>query len=150
MSEPELNPTPTELVRNTRKARGAAVILWLDRLLTIEAISALYALGWGITFINPSYDTFEGSSTYQAMAAWFHEEVWAIWFGILGLLTLIAIARPNRRVMYTVLSLLASTWAFVTVMIFRANPASPGVWTYGILALLTLGVAVRRYGQSIG
>ena len=125
----------------------ASVYRWVDYLLDrgVETMSVLYALGWGVSLINPVTHTFESAAAYHAMAGWANENVWAIWFLLIGIITFTAVMKRWCQLARWSLTSLAATWAFVATMIYLSNPASVATLSYALLFVMTLLVRVRRY-----
>ena len=117
----------------------------LDRLLTIEAISAINALGWGIWMAL--FNVFE-AHTYDAMADLAPQPVWAAWFIGIGTVVMGMLLLNRTRMMPAALPLLAATWAFVAVMFVTSNVESIGIPSAVIRFAFTAGVMLRRNGHS--
>lgn len=118
---------------------------WLDRFLTVEGLSATYALMWGMWLANPLLDTFGGSPTYHSMSFFASEIVWGGWLFGLGAIILYFIARRKLHLIAFPLATLSATWIFIAIMLARANLSSTGLVSYGTLALYSCLALMRYY-----
>lgn len=125
------------------------VLLWEKDFEFAELLGGLAGLLWGAWLLNPSWDAFEITPGFAAMAAIAPEPVWGSALLLIGALQLWALIRDRWPWRRRSAFLLFCAWMFITVMIGRANYRAAAVVVYPLLALSAAWAYIRMRFQRV-
>lgn len=100
-----------------------------------ELFTGLAGLLWGLWLLNPAWNSFASTTSFRAMAQLANENVWGGGMALIGLIQLWSLIRDQFFWRRRASALLCMLWAFIAVMLVRANPAGTGTVIYPLLSL---------------
>jgi len=121
---------------------------WLENVKAIETTLFSLALWWAFILALPT-DTFGSSITYNAMARFASEGVWATAFFTVAFMTLFGMIFERFYIRMVGLIASAGLWIFVAAMMAVSNIATTGTGVYFIVFCLTTYV-IYKVGEQRG
>lgn len=103
----------------------------------VEIMSGFAALCWGIWLVNPAFNTFATSTTFDNMAMLAPEWLWGMCMlaiGIAQVESVISHTLKRRKMSSLILSIM---WMFITTIFLYSNIASTAGVIYGTFAFFT-------------
>lgn len=107
-----------------------------------EVLNALAATLWGFWLMLPM-DSFGSTRSFAAMRDLADESIWGAGICAVGLVELIGLITERWQWRRRSALLLCGLWAFVAVMLARANFAGTGTVIYPLLSLSALWAFLR-------
>lgn len=100
-----------------------------------EFQNAAVGIFWGAWLLNPHWQTFASSKSFDAMSHWAPEEVWGVAILLLGLLQMGAFIREHRHLRMAGTLSGVFVWFSIGIAFGLVNIASTGVVVYPLLGL---------------
>jgi hypothetical protein len=114
----------------------------------IETALIASAMWWAFILMVP-LETFDSSTSYDAMANIASEEVWSAVFFVVAVLNIYGMIFERKIVRQIALVLSNGLWVFVSAMFAISNLATTGTGIYFIVACLNAFV-VYKVGEQNG
>lgn len=90
-----------------------------------ELITGLVSFFWGLSLLNPAWNSFDTTPIYRLMAQVAPEEAWGTVLLSLGTLQLVALLAEWWSVRRVVAMWGCGLWAFVSYIVITTNPRAP-------------------------
>lgn len=109
----------------------------------VEIMSGIAAFSWGLWLINPAFNSFASTKTFDTMAMLAPEWMWGIAMMLIGFFQVESVLSHRLSRRKTTSIILSTMWIFITALFAYANVASTATVIYGTFAFFTIWSYLR-------